>query len=1133
LLSSSTPLVGSEPLQARTVSYAHESKEHPGDVTAITDPNGKKTTLTYDSSGDLASVTDPEGDKTAYTYNEVGQRLTQVSPRGNVSGSKAAEYSTTFSYDAAGNRLTAVDPLGHERKWTYDADGNLETETDPNLHKTTFTYNAANEQTKVEKPNGNTTEVAYDADGNVSSQTDGLKHATTYTYDPLDHLASSTDPLGRQTTYAHDGLGRLISKKDTVGRTTTYSYDNANRLTKVSYSDGTTPTAEYGYDADGRRTSMKDGTGESTFKFDSLGRLTEAKDGHGDTTSYGYDLAGNETSITYPNGKKVTRTFDNAERLASVGDWLGNTTSFAYDANSNLLSSTFPKATSNTDEYAYNRADQMSGITMKKGTETLASLGYARDKDGQLESLTAKGLPGAESEAFGYDANNRLTKAGTESFEYDAASNLTKAPGTTNTYDSASELAAGSTASYSYDKEGERTRMAPSATEPPVFHLGFGGVGSGQGQLSSPAGVAIDKEGNAWVSDTGHNRIQEFNSKGEFIRQFGASGEGKGQFREPRGLAINQSSGNLYVADRNNNRIQEFNSKGEFIRAWGWGVINGTAELQVCTTTCRAGLSGEGNGQFNGLQGLAVDPEGHLWSVEAGKTSARVQKFSSEGAYLSQFGAKGTEAGKFESPQGIAVSPAGNVYVADTNNNRIQEFKPSGELIRGFGWGVANGEAKLQTCTTTCQVGIAGAGNGQLSHPDGLAFDPEGKLWVADTQNSRAQRFSAEGEYLSQFGSAGNNNGQLSEPQGIAVDSSGDVWVADTQNNRVQEWLWQITTYSYDQAGDLTSVQRREFGITPSISETYAYDGTGLRASQTVSGTKSYLTWDSTGSLPLLLNDGSTNYIYGPGACRSSRSHPKVPPITTTTSSVAPVCSRIPRVPPRVSSPTARTECSPLAAARKPRHSASPASTPTARVACSTCGRGPTIQRRVSSSAAIRLKRLRENLTDMPVAIPPMQWIRVASDGSARPYPLPGKCSKPSTRSSITKGRSKLGKAAVAIGTRSNTVLREPPLRRLMSPVLTRSLSVSLEPLARRPPPRSPIRCRAFRQEIAQTSLLFTAMQSYRGSGTVSRLRGNQFSGKATVGRWYGFLMGPRWAYAKPPAVVDLRLTSINLVKTQ
>jgi len=865
LLSSSTPLVGSEPLQTRTVSYAHESKEHPGDVTAITDPNGKKTTLAYDPAGDLASVTDPEGDETTYTYDEIGERLTQVSPRGNVSGGKATEYTTTFTYDAAGNRLTAVDPLGHERKWTYDADGNLETETDPNLHKTTFTYNAANQQTKVEKPNGNTTETAYDADGNVASQTDGLKHATTYAYDPLDHLASSIDPLGREGTYAYDALGNLKTRKDPEGRVTTYSYDDANRLTKVSYSDGMTPTTEYGYDADGRRTSMKDGTGESTFKYDSLGRLTEAKDGHGDTTSYGYDLAGNETSITYPNGKKVTRSFDNASRLASVADWLGNTTSFAYDPNSNLLSSSFPKGTSNTDEYAYNHADQMSAVTMKEGTETLASLGYTRDKVGQLESLTSKGLPGAESEAFGYDANNRLTKAGTESFEYDAASNLTKAPGTTNTYDNASELEAGTTASYTYDKEGERTRTAPSATEPPVFNLALGGVGSGQGQLSSPAGVATDKEGDAWVSDTGHNRIQEFNSKGEFIRQFGASGEGKGQFREPRGLAISQSSGNLYVADRSNNRIQEFNSKGEFIRAWGWGVLNGAAELQVCTTACRAGISGTGNGQFSGLQGLAVDPEGHLWSVEAGKASARVQKFSSEGAYLSQFGALGTEAGKFESPQGIAVSSAGNVYVADTTNNRIQEFKPSGELIRGFGWGVANGEAKLQTCTTTCQVGIAGAGNGQLSHPSGLAFDPEGKLWVADAQNNRAQRFSAEGEYLSQFGAAGNNNGQLSEPQGISVDSSGDVWVADTQNNRVEEWFWQITTYGYDQAGNLTSVQRREFGKTPAINETYAYDGASLRASQTVAGTKSFLTWDGTGGLPLLLNDGSANYIYGAG----------------------------------------------------------------------------------------------------------------------------------------------------------------------------------------------------------------------------------------------------------------------------
>ena len=65
----------------------------------------------------------------------------------------------------------------------------------------------------------------------------------------------------------------------------------------------------------------------------------------------------------------------------------------------------------------------------------------------------------------------------------------------------------------------------------------------------------------------------------------------------------------------------------------------------------------------------------------------------------------------------------------------------------------------------------------------------------------------------------------------------------------------------YDQAGNLASVERPKEGEVAEIKDTYAYDGNGLRVSQTISGT----TRDMTEGLPLILNDGTNNYIYGPG----------------------------------------------------------------------------------------------------------------------------------------------------------------------------------------------------------------------------------------------------------------------------
>ena len=72
------------------------------------------------------------------------------------------------------------------------------------------------------------------------------------------------------------------------------------------------------------------------------------------------------------------------------------------------------------------------------------------------------------------------------------------------------------------------------------------------------------------------------------------------------------------------------------------------------------------------------------------------------------------------------------------------------------------------------------------------------------------------------------------------------------------------TSYGYDQTGDLTSVSRPEEGSTPIIEDHFTYNGDGLRASQTTSGASSYLTWDTAEGLPLILDDGTNSYIYGP-----------------------------------------------------------------------------------------------------------------------------------------------------------------------------------------------------------------------------------------------------------------------------
>ncbi|HIM49197.1 MAG TPA: 6-bladed beta-propeller, partial [Dehalococcoidia bacterium] len=72
-----------------------------------------------------------------------------------------------------------------------------------------------------------------------------------------------------------------------------------------------------------------------------------------------------------------------------------------------------------------------------------------------------------------------------------------------------------------------------------------------------PQGLAIDGEGNVYVSEYGNDRIQVFDPQGRFLRKWESEGNGDGEFSQPQGLAID-SDGDVYVSDQGNHRILVF-----------------------------------------------------------------------------------------------------------------------------------------------------------------------------------------------------------------------------------------------------------------------------------------------------------------------------------------------------------------------------------------------------------------------------------------------------------------------------------------------------------------------------------------------------------------------------------------------
>jgi DNA-binding beta-propeller fold protein YncE len=259
----------------------------------------------------------------------------------------------------------------------------------------------------------------------------------------------------------------------------------------------------------------------------------------------------------------------------------------------------------------------------------------------------------------------------------------------------------------------------------------------------NPAGIAVDSSGYVYLADFWDDRIQKFDSDGNFITKWGSHGTGDGEFYAPKGIAVD-SSGYVYVTDSGNHRIQKFDSNGNFITKWG--------------------SYGTGDGEFQSPEGIAVDSRGYVYVAN----NARIQKFDSNGNFITKWSSRGTGEGEFYYPCGIAIDSSGYVYVTDTWNNRIQKFDSNGNFIT--------------------KLGSEGTGDGEFDSPYCIAVDSSGYVYVADFSNARIQKFDSNGNFITKLGSEGTGDGEFNGPLGIAVDSNGNVYVTDTYNHRIQKF---------------------------------------------------------------------------------------------------------------------------------------------------------------------------------------------------------------------------------------------------------------------------------------------------------------------------------------------------------
>jgi RHS repeat-associated protein len=466
---------------SRVTSYRYDSE---GRLTQTTKPLGRVETLTYDAAGNITSRTTPKNEKWTYAFNALNEPTTTTAPDGTVIES--------FTYDALGNLTAATNRDGTVVTYTNNSQGLPVTATD-SFGATTFTYDADQQLITQTDPAGGVTRQAYDSSGNVVSIQNPAGETTHFARNGLDQLVQMGAANGSTYALAYDAFGRLTSFTDAAGRTRGYQYDVANRLVKSV--DRASRSATYAYDTDGNLATLTYADGEvQTATWDPVGRLISLTDAdsiversYNDandlvsertrgnngvalpdvTLSYTTDADGQRVSSSGPGGG-IVYAYDSRGRLSSLHDNASGVFTLTYDATDRLTGLSRPNGVNDVLSYQENH---LVARNASVGGSMRARAEYALDALGRRTALTD--LDG--SHAFAHDLADRLTSAthpaasglAPEAFTYDSVGNRTSwsgSPSASVNYDAGMQLTSDGTFDYAYDAEGRLTQRRNRGT---------------------------------------------------------------------------------------------------------------------------------------------------------------------------------------------------------------------------------------------------------------------------------------------------------------------------------------------------------------------------------------------------------------------------------------------------------------------------------------------------------------------------------------------------------------------------------------------------------------------------------------------------------------------------------------------
>lgn len=311
---------------------------------------------------------------------------------------------------------------------------------------------------------------------------------------------------------------------------------------------------------------------------------------------------------------------------------------------------------------------------------------------------------------------------------------------------------------------------------------GDGGPGLGA-TLEFPSGIGVDSRGNVIFSDKMHNRLRFIDPKG-FIHTLAGSGkkgnEGDGgpaseaSLFLPDALVVDGKDNIYFISPQGSSKfVRKIDSQGRITRFAGNGKL---------------GDRGDGGpalkASFGLIQDLAVDGHGNVYLADL--TNRNIRMVDSRGI-ISTLALQNWENITDEEihPNGIAVSKSGEIFVSDSGSSKIRKI---------------GRDEKVTTFAGTGAFEDSGDGGpairAGIRSPGGLAFSPDGELFIAEETSHRVRKINKEGIIVRVAGTGvagyGGDGGpatraQLKSPYRMVFDQAGDLYISDRDNHRIRK----------------------------------------------------------------------------------------------------------------------------------------------------------------------------------------------------------------------------------------------------------------------------------------------------------------------------------------------------------